>query len=372
MPKTVLHTYSNHKWTGPADHALNLAAWLARQGEWRVLFACGRRRGTENPVHRKAGERGLERVPGLRLDKHLNWRILPDILALRRICSRRAVDLVHSHQDNDALTAVLAGRGGRLIRTIYDGEAPRLTPRRRFVLSRTARIFAASGAAAQALAAAFPGKPVERVDIPVDLERFRPQPKDPALCREFGIAPGQVVGGIVARVQRHRRFEVLIAALKRVAAAEPGFKFLIIGRGTHIESVAVRPVRQSGLAGRVVFTGYRRDDYVDILNLLDYKVMLHPGSDGACRAAREALACGKPVIAGRVGILPELVDDGGNGMLVESDPAALAEAILTIHRRTEFRERCARGARAYAEAVLDPRRYVERVAAAYRQLGAAG
>ena len=111
---------------------------------------------------------------------------------------------------------------------------------------------------------------------------------------------------------------------------------------------------------------------MDILNLLDYKVFLHPGTDGACRAAREALACGKPVIASRLGILPELIADGENGILVDGGPAALAQAILAFHRRAGFRARCARAARVYAETVLDPRRYVDQVLACYRQVAPSG
>lgn len=367
---TVLHTYSNHKWTGPADHALNLAAWLAERGDLRVLFACGRRRGGENPIHRKAAERGLEPVPGLALRKHLDWRILPDALALRRLCARRGVDLVHCHQENDTLTAVLAGLGGRLVRTLYDGGPLRLTPRRRFALGRAAWIFAASAAAAESLAAAFPGKPIAHLEIPVDLERFRPQPKDPALCRELGIAPREVVGGIVARVQPHRRFELLLAALRIAADAIPGFKFLVIGRGTHIEAVARDPVRRLGLAGQVIFAGWRGADYPRVLNLLDYKVFLQPGSDGACRAVREALACGKPVIARRAGILPELIGGGGHGTLVDDTPEALAAALIAYHRDGALRRRAGAAARAFAERLLDPQAAVQNVLAGYRRLAA--
>jgi glycosyltransferase involved in cell wall biosynthesis len=364
----VLHTYSNWKWTGPADHALNLAAWLDRSGEARVLFACGRNRGASDPIRLKAEARGLVPIDGFRLDKHLNWRILPDVRTLKRLMARERIALVHTHQENDSLTAVLAGLGGRLVRTLYDGDLPPLTRRRRFILQRTACIFTASAAARAGLAERFPAKPIEKLDIPVDLDRFRPLPKNRALLDELGLRPDAVVAGIVARVQRHRKFEVLLEALKTVVAEAPGFKFLIIGRGTHIETVAREPVRRCGLEGSVRFTGYRGDDYVDILNLLDYKVFLHPGSDGACRAVREALSCGKPIIASRMGILPELVRDGETGMLVDTDPASLAAAMLAYYRREDLRRQGARAARRYAERVLDPRLAVARVLDGYRRL----
>ncbi len=371
----VLLTYSNFKWTGPADHALNLAAWLGERPDITPLFTCGQRRGHPNHILRQAEQRGLPTVTGLFLDKHLNWRILPDLYTLRKLVRREGIDLIHSHQENDSLTAVLAGYGHKLVRTCYDGDPPPLTPRRRFVLGRTARILTASARVQAFLAHAFPDTPVAQIDIPVDTRKFRPRPKNAALCRELGLAPGEVVAGIVARVQKHRHFATLLEALSAVVREIPDYKFLVIGRGTHIDAVAREPARRLGLEKNLIFAGYRREDYLDVLNLLDYKVFLQPGSDGACRAVREALACGKPVIASRRGLLPELIRDGQTGILVdegEGEARGLTAAMLAFHRQTELRDRCAEAARAYAETVLDPRRYVDTVAACYRRLAAAG
>jgi glycosyltransferase involved in cell wall biosynthesis len=368
MGPLVLHTYSNWKWTGPADHALNLVAWLAARGEFQTLFACGRSRGRPNHIRLEAEQRGLPLANGLLLDKHLNWRILPDIVRLRRWVRRRGIQLIHSHQENDSLTAVLAGCGSRLVRSVYDGEVQPLSARRRFTLSRTACILTASARVQAQLAQAFPAKPVLQVDIAVDLDRFRPMPKNPALCREFGLQPQEVVAGIVARVQQHRGFPLLLEALAAVVREIPGYRFLIVGRGTHIDALVREPVRRMGLGANVILTGYRRRDYVDVLNLMDYTVFWHPGSDGSCRAAREALACGRPVVASRTGILPELIRNGETGLLVEADPQPLAEALVACYRRDDLRRRLARAARAYAEAVLDPHRYTKTVSACYRHM----
>jgi glycosyltransferase involved in cell wall biosynthesis len=95
---------------------------------------------------------------------------------------------------------------------------------------------------------------------------------------------------------------------------------------------------------------------------------LVPGSDGSCRAVREALACAKPVIAVRRGILPELIRDGETGILIEEKPADLARAMLAMTRDGEFRLNCSQAARHYAETVLDPDRYVKKVMAIYESL----
>lgn len=364
----ILHLYSNRKWTGPADHALNLVSWLHSERDFQVFFACGRRKSLISHLQNKADERQIPHIDDLQLNKHLNWTILPDILSLRKLVAREAIDLIHSHQDNDALTAVLAGFGTRLVRTCYDGEPEPLYVRRRFVFHNTSRILTASVRVQAYLSRVFPGKWIEQVDIPVDLKRFRPAPKSEKLRSEFGIDRDAVVAGIVARVQKHRNFPLLLSALEEVVREIPQFKFLIVGRGTHIDTIAREPIKRKGLEKNVIFTGYRGHDYPDVLNLFDYKVFLHPGSDGACRAVREALACGKPVVATRKGILPELLKDGETAILVDDQPHDLARAMIKMYRENEYRLHCSHAARKYAEDILKPEKYVRKVLACYESI----
>jgi len=366
--KKILHLYSNHKWTGPADHALNLAAWLKTREDVKALFACGRRRDVKNHLYEKARRRHLDLVTGLFLTKHLSWKILPDIYSLKRIVAHKQISLIHSHQDNDALTAVLAGFGNHLIRTCYDGEPVPLNSRQRFFYHRAAKIMTASLQVQNFLASIFPNKDIQQVDIPVDSDLFRPLDKSAKLLAEFGLTAETPVGGIVARVQKHRNFSLLLDAIEQVVREIPDFKFLIVGRGTHIDTVARQPVSRRALGNTVIFTGYRKDDYRDILNLFDYKIFLVPGSDGSCRAVREALACAKPVIATRKGILPELIRDGETGLLIEDNPADLAQAMITMIKERDFRLRCSHTARQYAETILSPERYLLKVIGCYESI----
>jgi glycosyltransferase involved in cell wall biosynthesis len=367
-PIKILQLYSNHKWTGPADHALNLVSWLKHRCEVNVFFACGRRRRLENHLIKKAGERGISCMDGFFLNKHLNWKIIPDILSLKKAVDRNGIQLIHSHQDNDALTAVLAGFGQRMVRTCYEGEPVPLSYRQRFILDRAAKIMTASVRVQKFLSEIYPDKAVEQIDIPVDPNRFRPFAKSEKLLAEFGLGADDPVAGIVARVQKHRNFPLLLDAIEQVAREIPDLKFMIVGRGTHIDTVARKPVCQRGLDKHVIFTGYRKEDYRDVLNLFDFKIFLVPGSDESCRAVREAMACGKPVIAARKGILPELIRDGETGLLFEERPDDLVRAILSLSQNRDFRLQSSHAARQYAEKVLSPDRYVKRMLACYESI----
>jgi glycosyltransferase involved in cell wall biosynthesis len=151
--------------------------------------------------------------------------------------------------------------------------------------------------------------------------------------------------GIVARVQPQRRFEVFLNAIVYTLKKIPNLKVLIIGRGTHIEEVAIKPVENLGIKDHVIFTGYRLEDYPSILAALDIKVFLVPGSDGSCRAVREAMAMGESVIVAKRGILPEIVEDGVSGLVVEDTPENLADAIIRLVDDATLREKIGLAAR---------------------------
>jgi glycosyltransferase involved in cell wall biosynthesis len=316
----------------------------------------------------RAESRNLKQAQGFHLAKHLNWRILPDVLQLRRQINDGEFDVIHSHLDNDTLTAVMAGCAPRLVRTVYAGEPWKLKWRQRAALSRAALILTASRRVRDYLAGLFPAKTIRDVHIPVDLDHFAPRPKDNRLLAEFNIGDHQPVAGIVARVQRHRRFDLLLQALEIVASEIPEIKFLIIGRGTHLDEIARHPVQQMGLHNNVVFTGYREADYADVLNLLDFKVFLVPGSDGACRAVRESLACAKPVVTTRRGILPELIADGKTGHLVDENPESLARAMIGLCKDRLQLKKLAENALAYAGKNLNPDHFVCQITACYEEL----
>jgi glycosyltransferase involved in cell wall biosynthesis len=193
----------------------------------------------------------------------------------------------------------------------------------------------------------------------VDTERFAPRTASHALREELGIKPGDRVIGVVARLQPRRRFDLLLEAFQRAVQETPELRLLVVGRGTRASQVMDEPIRRLGLGDAVVRAGYRRDDYVDTLALMDALCFLVPGSDGSCRAVLEAMAMGVPTIATRRGLLPEIVADGETGCLVDETPESLAAAFVDAGRQaSDWR---ARGEAARRRAV--ERHPVERLAA---------
>lgn len=121
---------------------------------------------------------------------------------------------------------------------------------------------------------------------------------------------------------------VLIEAARLVSATMPEARFAFVGDGLlrpHLEE----RVRALGLQGHIYFLGPRKD-VPEILASGDV-FAFSSLAEGLPNAVLEAMAVGLPVVATRVGGIPEIIRDGASGLLVPpNDPQALAKAILRV------------------------------------------
>jgi glycosyltransferase involved in cell wall biosynthesis len=324
-------------------------------------------------LEKRARERGLEPVTRFRLAKHFAWRAnRADARSLPAWLKAGGFEILHCHRRQDHWVAGRAARkaGVPVLRTLHDGTPLGSGLRDRWLVSRaTDRLLYVSEAARARDQARFRWREGFALTVPpaVDLLRFFPEGLGD-LREELGIPHTAVVLGLAARVQARRRFDLLLASFRRAARALPDLRLLVIGRGTRIETVALRPVRRLGIADKVLFAGYRRGDYAKALNTLDVKLFLVPGSDGSCRALREAMVLGKPAIVTRRGMLPEIVSDGREGIVVGETGNALTEAMLRLGGDPALRARMGRAAREKATREYALGRQAERVEGIYRDL----
>src|SRR3970282_2104336 len=123
--------------------------------------------------------------------------------------------------------------------------------------------------------------------------------------------------GVVARVEPETGPPPLLAAWPRVLAAEPEARLLIVGEGSQ-QALLQDSAARLGLLGsspRVLFNG-RRDDVAAILAALDVAV-LPSYREAQGISLLEAMALARPIVASRVGGIPEFVEDGVPGLVVE-------------------------------------------------------
>jgi glycosyltransferase involved in cell wall biosynthesis len=316
----------------------------------------------------------LDRAKGIGV-----WRDAPDVARMRAALDTRDVEIVHAWHSRDHALALRAAHGRRrkgrtrLVRSYKSAvRIPRWPWNRWWFGPGCDGLVCVSPESAARNAGLRGGRPIVGSLGGVDLTRFHPADPPPALRASLGLDADALVVGIVARAQRHRRFDLLLEAAAQLFEREPRARLLVIGRGTHIQETAVAPAERLGIADRVVFAGYRSDDYVDVLRCADVFTFLVPGSDGGCRALLEATACGIPAVTSRRGALPEIVDDGNTGLLVDETPASLAAGFAALVCDAERRRSLGAAARARAEACFGRGALADAVTGLYAEvLGAA-
>lgn len=199
-----------------------------------------------------------------------------------------------------------------------------------------------------------PGSKVLRVESGIDLDAYRPQ--------RISSRGGVLTIGYSGRLSEEK--DPLAFVRMARAARHPRLRFVMTGAGP-MESEVRRAVERSH--GAVTFLGQVEDikSHMASLDLLVVPSRL----DGRPMAVLEALALGVPVLASRVGGLPELILEGKTGWTVAPGAIdAFAQRLLALADHPETLENMRAAARAYAEQVLDARLMFARYEAALREV----
>ena len=378
----ILHLFSNWKWTGPADPTLNLCKGLEKLGH-DVTFAYRKPPlPVEDSIEKRVLQAGVKATDRFRLDhsvKLYHPSFLPthlrDISDLTQYLRQEKFDILNVHHSHGHLLGgIAAKRSGQpvlVIRTDHKRDPLKPSLGNRFLISRfTDGMITFSERARREDAEHF-GLPLERVQKispALDLSRYDPRRKFKEMKTLLGIGPEDIVIGMIARFQKYRRTAVVLEAVKKIAGEFPNVKILLVGRSSQMERSVIQPMKQLGVEKWVVLGGYRTNDYLDTLACMDLFVFLMAGSDGTARALREAMAMGKPVIVANRGMLPELVEDGISGLVVDDTPEDLANAALRLLHHPEMREALGKAAyqKSHQDFQLD--RQVEAVEGFYQKM----
>ena len=164
----------------------------------------------------------------------------------------------------------------------------------------------------------------------IRLEHFHPVDRDEKnrIREKWKLRPEEAVIGIVSKLWEGKGHATLIEAVKELTKDIKDVRLVIVGEG-YLQDELVKQVARLGLGDRVLFTGFQMD-VSEIIATFDVAV-LPSFFEGMGRVILEAMAMAKPVVASRVGGIPDLVEDGRNGFLVQpGDAKALAAAIKRL------------------------------------------
>ncbi|MGD9349997.1 MAG: glycosyltransferase family 4 protein [Desulfobacterales bacterium] len=146
--------------------------------------------------------------------------------------------------------------------------------------------------------------------------------------RSLGLAQDEAVIGFVGWLLPIKGPDYLLKAMDYIWPEKPETTLVMVGKGDLDVDLRTEALRKN-VNGRVKFLGWRQDIH-ELMMVFDMLV-LPSLNEGMGRVLVEAMAAGKPVVASRVGGIPDLIQDGHNGYLVPpADEQALADAILKL------------------------------------------
>jgi glycosyltransferase involved in cell wall biosynthesis len=248
-------------------------------------------------------------------------------------------DVIHTHMYRaDVLgtkAAIALGNAGHrrpyVVSTVHSSRVRSAADRQvlRELTPQMDQLIAVSKAIERKISDERPGlAPVRLIYNGVDLERYDHQEPCCTLRDEYGMEPGSQIVGVVARLEPEKGHQTLLDAWPHVLRSVPDAYLLVIGEGSQRDVLEQR-AKANLVAHRVVFTG-RRDDVPAVTAALDVAVLpSHREAQGL--SILEAMALSRPVVASDVGGIPEMIEDGVTGLLVEHDrPELLAAAIVRL------------------------------------------
>jgi glycosyltransferase involved in cell wall biosynthesis len=217
------------------------------------------------------------------------------------------------------------------------------------------------------LGSGIPESAIELVYNTIDLDATAIRADHAGLKKQFDLPAQSIVCTGIGRLVPQKGFDILIEAFSKIAAQVPDLYCLIIGTGEDQQKLT-QQIRAAGLEARIRLAGYReRSKALSMLKSSDIFVM--PSRyEGTPIALLEAAALARPILAARVGGIPELVTHEQHAYLVPmQDPDALGEGFVRLALDRDYAKRLGHNAQKRVRERFNPEAQLNDTWAAYEK-----
>jgi len=270
------------------------------------------------------------------------WKIPAVIFTLVNLIKKREIDLIHCNSHWVTPYGVIAGKFAKVPVISHIRDIIEESKVRKYLLNGANKIITISNTQQRIFYPAIKdeGKLMTIYNgIDTDFFSFQGEEEVMNFRKELGAGKDAPVVGCVGQISSLKGQQYLLEAAPQILTEFPEAKFIFCGevRRERDEGLVESLVGKFGLEKNVSLLGWR-DDLPLIYSAMD--VLVFPTLKEAFgRVAAEALSCGVPVVASRVGGVPEIVKDGQTGILVEPEnPGQIAEATISLLKNPERRK----------------------------------
>lgn len=295
---------------------------------------------------------------------------------LKNLIAERQIDVLHAHDYKSDVLAWLLSRatGARTLATVHGWTGNSARERRfyypadKWVLARYQRLIAVSSEiAGELLKNGADSARITTILNAIDPNNFRRDPARVASERTaLGLAADDIVIGSVGRLERQKRFDLLLDAFAALRVNDSRLRLLIIGDGS-LRAALEKQREALGLAESVIFTGH----VTDVRPVHHAMNLFVQSSDyeGTPNSVLEAMAMETPLIATEAGGTGELVHDGLHGRIIPvGNIGALISSITAALQTPAGMRRMADAARRRVEGELSFQSRCRRLEDIYEEL----
>jgi glycosyltransferase involved in cell wall biosynthesis len=372
-PRRILILNSARKWIGEAAHSVAMAETLLARGHHAIL---GLRAGFE--PEQRVRKAGLPYEPFIMNSRFTGYHDLCDIFHLRRLVRRERIDLIICNRGKDHwLTAGARAFGMRApilrFRHVVTHMHQHLANGAlfRFATNGVVCVSDAAKASLGTYAASVGPKrrPARVIYSSVDSEKFNPSNRNQATRDALGIKASDVLITLIARFQRIKGQEYFLKIAAALHQRCPNTRFLMAGRGS--QNLIDKYWAQAdalGLPREALRIEGWLPNLPEVMASCDIGTVTSLGSEGSSRASLEYMASGIPVVATRVGGIPEILRDGVEGYLTE--PRAVEEMVDKLEslvKDSALRSHMGAAGRHEAETRFHPERWMSELEAEFAE-----
>ena len=328
-PTRILYLRDTNVVCGPGKTILNTCRTIARDRYAIIVGAPAATPSRRNLFLERAELIGATVLP-LRMGAYLD---LGAVLRLVRTIRREGIDIVQTHDAQTRRLGILAAAlGGAAHVASLHGWIPNTAKQKgsvfldRVLIRRAQHLIVMSEEMKADVRTL--GVPDDRMTVlynSIFLEDYPPIESEKASRDALGVPHGAPTVAVIGRVSPEKGQTLFVEMARKVLAGKPDARFLIVGDGPGAPALRQR-IEALGLQGRILLTGFLSDPR-NAYGALDVLV-ISSSTEGLPNVLLEAFAFGKPVVATRVGGIPEVLQDGASGYLVDSgDSDALAQRV---------------------------------------------
>ena len=384
-PIRVLRLVARLNMGGPALHVAYLTRGLEERG-YRTTLAAGSLAHGESSMSFVADELGVDVVPIPQLHRDISPLYdTQSVLRLVRLIRRLRPHILHTHTAKAGaigrFAALAAGDArppiivhtfhGHVLRGYFDPlRTASFREIERQLARRSTRLIAVSPEVRDDLVeiGVAPREKFSVIRLGIDLDSRITSTRESReeLRSLFGIPPDRFVIGWIGRMTAIKRLEDVLLAVRDLRARGVDATLCLVGDGPDREDIE-RRAHELGIARHILSVGYQRDvaPYYAFLDAL----LLPSANEGTPVVAIESLAARKPVVATRVGGVPDVVVDGTDGFLVPvGDVNGMVDALERLAHDPELRARMGEAGCARVVPRYRVERLVDDVDALYREL----